>query len=278
MVYLFHNATQRCSRLITEHYSTSFSSAVRLLHEDLRNPIYNIYGFVRFADEIVDSFHKYDRGALLAEFREDTYAAIEKGISLNPVLNSFQITVNTYRIEKSLIGSFFKSMEMDLQKQEFDKTLYEMYIYGSAEVVGLMCLRVFCEGDENRYEKLKPYARSLGSAFQKVNFLRDISSDYGDLDRRYFPGFESDNFDNRMKRRIEEEITQEFKHAYEGIRLLPLKARFGVYVSYKYYWSLFRKIKGIQSSHILVKRIRIPNYRKWMILARAGLKNQLKLI
>jgi phytoene synthase len=278
MMRLFHKVSEHCSQVITETYSTSFYSAIRLLHADLRNPICNIYGFVRVADEIVDTFHDHDKTLLLAEFKADTWKAIDQHISLNPILHSFQRTVNHYKISRNLIAAFFKSMEMDLDQQSHSKCTYADYIYGSAEVVGLMCLHIFCEGDQVLYDKLQPYARSLGAAFQKVNFLRDVRDDYNVLNRIYFPGVDFRNFTPRMKQEIEEDIAKDFRHAYEGILKLPLKARFGVYVAYKYYSSLFRKIKKVQPAEILEQRIRIPNYRKAIILVRAGVKNQLNLI
>ncbi|HEX4877899.1 MAG TPA: phytoene/squalene synthase family protein [Chitinophagaceae bacterium] len=278
MVHLFHSTSEQCSRIVTERYSTSFSSAIRMLHKDLRTPIFNIYGFVRFADEIVDTFHDYDKPGLLAQFRQETYDAIERGISLNPVLNSFQRTVNDYNIDLKLVDAFFKSMEMDLDKQQYDSEGYKEYIYGSAEVVGLMCLYVFCEGRQELYDKLEQPARALGAAFQKVNFLRDIKADYNGLSRVYFPGCDFTNFTEKDKQAIEADIQQDFKQAFEGIKRLPMKARFGVYVAYKYYLSLFKKIKRLQPARVLDARIRIPNYRKAMIVFRAGVKNQLRLI
>jgi 15-cis-phytoene synthase len=279
MMQLFHKVSERCSRATTEEYSTSFSSAIRLLHHDLRQPIFNLYGFVRFADEIVDTFHQYDKSALLEQFRRETYDAIERGLSLNPILHSFQRTVKEYSIDRGLIDAFFSSMEMDLEKKAHDCQSYKEYIYGSAEVVGLMCLHVFCEGDKERYEKLKMPARSLGAAFQKVNFLRDVKADYNGMDRVYFPGCDFNNFTDGDKRRIESDIQADFDHAYrEGVLHLPIKARFGVYVAYKYYLSLFRKIKRVEPARIMEERIRIPNYRKAMIIMRAGVKNQLKMI
>jgi phytoene synthase len=278
MMPLFHKVSQLCSRITTEEYSTSFSSAIRLLHKDLRDPIYNIYGFVRFADEIVDTFHDHDKDSLLKRFKKDTYEAIAEGISLNPILHSFQLAVNRYKIDHDLIEAFFHSMEMDLNKQQYDQSRYQEYIYGSAEVVGLMCLFIFCEGNKEEYQKLKPHAQSLGAAFQKVNFIRDVKADYDSLDRTYFPEVDFRNFTNRCKEKIEEDIAADFEHAYEGILMLPWKARFGVYVAYKYYLSLFRKIRKTEPERILEQRIRIPNYHKALILVRAGVKNQLKLI
>jgi 15-cis-phytoene synthase len=278
VIELFHKVSQECSQVVTKRYSTSFSSAIRLLHKDLRTPIFNIYGFVRFADEIVDTFHDYDKASLLEQFKKETYDSIQSGISLNPILNSFQKTVNEYKIDFQLIDDFFKSMEMDLTRQVYDAEGYSEYIYGSAEVVGLMCLYIFCEGDKEKYSKLKSYARSLGSAFQKVNFLRDVKTDYNDLSRTYFPGCDFNNFTRQQKDQIEKDIQNDFKQAYKGILHLPLKARFGVYVAYKYYLSLFKKIKRTQPARILESRIRIPAYRKAMIVVRAGVKNQLRLI
>lgn len=278
MVQLFHSTSELCSRIVTERYSTSFSSAIRMLHRDLRTPIFNIYGFVRLADEIVDTFHDHDKATLLAEFRKETYDALKRGISLNPILNSFQQTVNRYHIDHKLIDAFFRSMEMDLDKTHYDKRGYEEYIYGSAEVVGLMCLYVFCEGNRDLYNKLEAPARSLGAAFQKVNFLRDIKADYNGLSRIYFPGCDFTNFTEKDKREIEADILQDFHHAYQGIVRLPLKARFGVYVAYKYYLSLFRKIRKLEPARVMEERIRIPNFHKALIVLRAGVKNQLRLI
>lgn len=278
MIQLFHTASEECSSTVTRRYSTSFSSAIRMLHKDLRAPVCNIYGFVRMADEIVDSFHDFNKAELLQEFKYETHQAIERGISLNPILHSFQLTVNQYDIDHTLIDAFFKSMEMDLTRQSYDQKGYEEYIYGSAEVVGLMCLTVFCEGDRLRYEELKKPARALGAAFQKVNFLRDIRADHSGLSRVYFPRCDFNNFTCADKKQIETDIQSDFKEAYAGILRLPIKARFGVYVAYKYYSSLFRKIKRMQASCILNKRVRIPNHYKWMIVLRAAVKNQLRLI
>ncbi len=277
-MHLFHRVSERCSRDTTEQYSTSFFSAIKLLHRDLRQPVFNIYGFVRFADEIVDTFHDFDKAGLLAQFKQETYEAIERGISLNPILNSFQKTVNEFGIDDGLIDAFFKSMEMDLSNTVYDCEGYKEYIYGSAETVGLMCLYVFCEGNTDRYKKLKGSARSLGAAFQKVNFLRDVKADYDGLNRIYFPGCDFNNFTETEKRKIEEDIQRDFNESYEGILQLPVKARFGVYVAYKYYLSLFRKIRKVQPARILDQRIRIPNYSKALIIIRAGVKNRLKLI
>lgn len=278
MMQLFHQVSEICSRVTTERYSTSFSSAIRLLHQDLRQPIHNIYGFVRFADEIVDTFHDFDKQQLFQEFKKETYAALERGISLNPILHSFQLTVNQYHVDRHLIEAFFYSMELDLSRKVYDASGYQQYIYGSAEVVGLMCLQVFCEGDKNLYDKLKDPARSLGAAFQKVNFLRDVKADYEGMDRVYFPDCDFRNFTNEEKRQIEADIEADFKDAYQGIIQLPMKARFGVYVAYKYYLSLFKKIKRLEARRILEERIRIPNYGKAMIVAKAGLRSQFNIL
>lgn len=278
MMELFHEVSKQCSKITTRTYSTSFASAINLLHKDLRAPIYNIYGFVRFGDEIVDTFHAHDKEVLLNEFKQETYAAIERKISLNPVLHSFQLTVNEFKIDHALIDAFFNSMELDLNKKQYNKNAYAEYIYGSAEVVGLMCLYVFCEGDKAMYKRLETYARRLGAAFQKVNFLRDVKADYLQLNRIYFPGCDFKNFTRYDKEAIETDIQEDFDNAYAGIMQLPFKARFGVYVAYKYYLSLFKKIKQVQPQEIFEQRIRIPNYSKAFILAKAGLRNRLNIL
>lgn len=278
MIGIFHTVSHECSRITTQRYSTSFSSAIRLLHSDIQGPIYDIYGLVRFADEIVDTFHGFDKISLLANFKKETYEAIAQGISLNPILHSFQITVNRYNIDLALVDAFFKSMEFDLDRSNYDQQGYAEYIYGSAEVVGLMCLFVFCDGDRQQYEKLKPHAQSLGSAFQKVNFLRDVKADYQQLNRVYFPGVDFNAFTPEMKEAIESDIEQDFQHAYMGIIQLPLKARFGVYLAYKYYMSLFKKIKALQPQRILEERIRIPNYHKAWVAAKAVVRTQFNML
>jgi phytoene/squalene synthetase len=278
MINLFHEVSQDCSRITTEKYSTSFSSAIKLLHKDLRTPICNIYGFVRFADEIVDTFHDYDKTLLFEEFKKATYDAIERGISLNPILHSFQMTVNQFGIDHALIDAFLYSMELDLGKHTYDRAGYETYIYGSAEVVGLMCLYIFCEGNQAQYDALKPAAKSLGSAFQKVNFLRDVKADFEGLDRMYFPDCDFANFTMADKLAIEQDIQKDFDEAYAGILHLPIKARFGVYVAYKYYLSLFKKIQRLEPAHILESRVRIPDYGKAFILAKAGIRSQLNIL
>jgi len=278
MISKFHTVSNKSSEITTREYSTSFSSAIRLLHQDMRQPIYNIYGFVRFADEIVDTFHEYDKASLLEEFKKETYVALDRRISLNPILNSFQQTANEYNIDHDLIEVFFSSMEMDLSQRNYDTKKFNDYVYGSAEVVGLMCLYVFCEGKKDLYEKLKFSAQALGAAFQKVNFLRDMKADYNSLSRMYFPGCDFNNFTAEEKKQIEAGILKDFKTAYKGILKLPLKSRFGVYVAYKYYLSLFKKIKSLEPARVLKTRIRIPDYEKVMIVLRAGVKNQLGLI
>lgn len=275
---LFDHVSNLCSKMVTAKYSTSFSSAIKLLHRDLHAPIYNIYGFVRFADEIVDTFHEHDKKHLLSEFKSQAFDAIERKISINPILNSFQLTVNEYKIDHELIHAFFRSMESDLTENTYNRQKYEEYIYGSAEVVGLMCLYVFCNGNEQKYHQLKDSARALGAAFQKVNFLRDIKADYSELSRTYFPNCNFENFTSSDKENIEADIEADFNAAFVGIVKLPLKARFGVYVAYKYYYSLFKKIKMTKPAHIMQKRIRIGNHYKAYIILRAGVKNQLRLI
>jgi phytoene/squalene synthetase len=278
MKQLFDDISQEMSALTTKRYSTSFSLGISFLSKDLHKPIYSIYGFVRFADEIVDSFHGFDKENLLAEFKVETYKAIAQGISLNPILNSFQWVVNKYEIPLDLIETFLNSMEMDLGKQIYDKATYEKYILGSAEVVGLMCLKVFVNGNEAEYEKLKPSAMKLGSAFQKINFLRDLKADYQELGRTYFPGIDMQEFNATVKKEIEADIEKDFRAGYEGILQLPKEARFGVYMAYKYYFKLFKKIKTKSAHSILTERIRIPNYRKVRILFTSYLRHNLNLL
>src|SRR5215212_2279825 len=231
---LFHKVSHECSKVVTVNYSTSFSSAIKLLHKDLHEPIFNIYGFVRLADEIVDTFHDYDKQYLMEEFKKETFEDIERGLILNPLLNIFQQTVSDFDIDHALIYSFFRSMESDLKQNHYDKQAFDEYIYGSAEVVGLMCLHVFCDADKKLYEKLRQPAKALGAAFQKVNFLRDMKEDFNELSRMYFPGCDFRNFSQKDKKQIELDIEHDFKSAIEGILQLPVKAKFGVYVAYKY--------------------------------------------
>lgn len=278
MKHLFDHVSAAASKLATRTYSTSFSLGIHCLNRSIHAPIYNIYGFVRFADEIVDSFQGYDKGTLLREFREETNKAIERGISLNPILNSFQQVVARYRIDRGLIDCFLDSMEMDLKRQVHSCDSYKAYILGSAEVVGLMCLKVFTNGDEACYERLKPSAMKLGSAFQKINFLRDIRDDYQTLGRTYFPGVNIAQLSKEDKQAIEHDVEADFKAALEGIRQLPSSSRFGVYVAYVYYYALFTKIKGIPSCRIMMERIRISNYQKLGLLARSYFKHSLRLL
>ena len=275
---LYNEVTGLSSKTTTLKYSSSFSSAIKLLHKDLRQPIYDIYGFVRFADEIVDTFHNFDKESLFTQFKKDTYVALEQGISLNPILHRFQLTFTQYKIDKALLEAFLVSMEMDLKKQKYDVHSYQTYIYGSAEVVGLMCLHIFCEGNTAEFEKLKPAAKHLGAAFQKVNFLRDIKADFEGLDRMYFPNCDFSKFTQTDKEVIEADIQSDFEEALKGIKMLPLKARFGVYVAFKYYYSLFKKIKRTNHEAILKERIRIPTPGKIFIVAKATLRSQLNLL
>ncbi|MEK6478910.1 phytoene/squalene synthase family protein [Catalinimonas sp. 4WD22] len=263
---LFDLTTFKCSKLITEHYSTSFTLGIKTLHKRFHYPIYAIYGFVRYADEIVDTFHDHDKKTLLDRFRKETFQAIEEGISLNPVIHAFQNVVNEYTIENDLIDAFLKSMEMDLYMQNYNDHKYEEYIYGSAEVVGLMCLRVFCEGNTTLYDQLKEPARRLGSAFQKVNFLRDIKSDYVERGRVYFPGVDFSSFSTNAKCDIEIDIQDDFDAAYKGILRLPNGAKLGVYLAYIYYLNLFKKIKNCSADKIAEQRIRIPDNQKLALL------------
>lgn len=278
MKAFFDNLSYEISELTTKRYSTSFSLGISLLHKTLHKPIYSIYGFVRFADEIVDSFHGFDKENLLADFKKQTYEAIASKISLNPILNSFQWVVNTYNIPLELIETFLHSMEMDLEKQVYSKAEYDKYILGSAEVVGLMCLCVFVDGKKESYEELRPAAMKLGSAFQKINFLRDLSTDFQELGRTYFPGLSMEEFNAQIKSSIEADIELDFKAGFEGIKGLPKNARLGVYLAYRYYFKLFKKIKATSIEKILKERIRIPNTKKISILMSAYIKNQMNRI
>ncbi len=275
---LYNDTCQECSQLITQRYSTSFSIGIRMFHKRFRQPIYAIYGFVRFADEIVDTFHQHDKKTLLDRFRKDTYLAIEEGISLNPVLHAFQQVVNQYKIEHELIDAFLDSMEMDLHFNTYEDSLYKKYIYGSAEVVGLMCLRVFCHDQEGLYDQLKDPACALGSAFQKVNFLRDMKSDYAERGRVYFPGVDYTQFNDEIKQEIEMDIRRDFEFAYQGIIQLPKGCRFGVYVAYKYYLNLFNKICKAPAERVAEERIRIPNGGKLYILGKSMIRAQFNIL
>jgi phytoene synthase len=275
---LFNQTTFECSKLITERYSTSFTLGIKTLDKKYHYPIYAVYGFVRYADEIVDTFHDQDKEGLLEEFKRDTFRAIKAGISLNPVLHCFQMVVNTYQIDHALIEAFLHSMAMDLKDIEYDKATYEEYIYGSAEVVGLMCLKVFSEGDEQEYNRLIAPAKSLGAAFQKINFLRDIKSDFYDRGRVYFPGVDFNHFNEQDKLNIEQDIAEDFQAAYLGIIKLPKGARLGVYLAYTYYKNLFQKIKNCEPQKILEERIRVPDSKKLLLLVGSYVKHRLNTL
>ncbi|MFK8045629.1 MAG: phytoene/squalene synthase family protein [Crocinitomicaceae bacterium] len=279
MKFLYDNLSHSFSKQLTKKYSTSFSLGIRLLDKNLRKDIYSLYGYVRIADEIVDTFEGYNQAEMLQDFKKDTYKCLTEGISYNPILNAFQDTVKRNNISLDLIEQFLHSMEMDLNPNYiYDKELYSEYIDGSAEVVGLMCLKVFLEGDEQKYNELEPYARALGSAFQKINFLRDFKQDFEQLGRVYFPGVDFNAFDNAQKKKIEEDIAKDFALAYEGILLLPKKARFGVYMAYVYYFGLFKKIRSLDASAILKERIRIPDNKKYGLLVKSYVRHSLNLI
>ncbi len=278
MMDLFSRTAFDCSELITKAYSTSFSLGIRTLNKKYHGPIYAIYGFVRYADEIVDTFHDHDKQDLLKRFKADTYQAIEEKISLNPVLHSFQQIVNEYQIDTKLIDAFLYSMEMDLDKKSYKDEDYKTYIYGSAEVVGLMCLKVFCDGDEAEYQKLLTPARHLGSAFQKVNFLRDIKSDFDERGRVYFPDVDFNNFTSEDKKAIEKDIKADFKASLIGIKALPKDARAGVYLAYIYYTALFKKITGLSHTRIKTERIRVPDLNKLLLLIRCYFLHKLNMI
>jgi 15-cis-phytoene synthase len=279
MKAIFDKVSFECSKIVTKSYSTSFSTAVKMLAPTIRQDIYNVYGFVRFADEIVDSFHDYDKETLFAVFENDLKNALEQKISLNPILNAFQNTVHNYQIPYEMIDAFMKSMKLDLTKKKyFNQEEYNEYIYGSADVVGLMCLKVFVQGDNVLYDKLKDAAMRLGSAFQKVNFLRDLKADFEDLERTYFPNTDLSNLDETSKQEIIEEIEADFKAGYEGILNLPMEAKFGVYTAYVYYKKLLLKLKKTPSAEIKNTRIRVPDYQKVSLLANCYVKYRLNLL
>ncbi len=279
MKSLFDTTSFKCSKLVTKNYSTSFSLAVYMLSPNIRGAIYSIYGFVRFADEIVDSFHDYDKEKLINDFEKEYYKAMEMGISLNPILNSFQHTVKQYNITDDLVQAFLKSMKLDLVKSTYNtQTEYEDYIYGSADVVGLMCLKVFVNGKTEKYEQLKHEAMRLGSAFQKVNFLRDLKDDNLVLNRNYFPGVDLNTFDENSKTAIINEIEEDFRIAYQGIVKLPIEAQFGVYTAFVYYKKLLKKLKKTPYSEIGNSRIRVSNYTKASLLAQSFVTYKLKLV
>lgn len=275
---LFDTTAILCSRIVTKYYSTSFSLGISLIAKEYRNAIYAVYGYVRYADEIVDTFHEQDKATLLNEFRDDTYKALQRGLSMNPIINSFQQVVRHYGIEQELIDAFLDSMEMDLTGHTYSDKLYEQYIYGSAEVVGLMCLRVFCNGDKAEFERLKAPARSLGAAFQKVNFLRDMKDDFDERGRIYFPGIDFEQFTSADKKIIEAEIEKDFNDALAGIKELPIGCRKGVYLAYRYYTKLFKKIKSKKPDTIKVERIRINNIIKIFILLKSDARYRLNLL
>jgi len=275
----FDTVSYQCSKLVTEKYSTSFALATKMLSPSIREDIYNIYGFVRFADEIVDTFHNYDKEQLFNKFEHELEASIADKISLNPILNSFQHTFHKYTIPMHLVASFMKSMRMDLTKNIYKtEQEYKDYIYGSADVVGLMCLKVFVKGDSEAYERLKDSAMALGSAFQKVNFLRDVKADFEDLNRSYFPNTNLTELDEESKKRIVDEIKADFQLGYQGIMALPAEAKFGVYTAYKYYYKLLQKLQNTPSLDIKNTRIRVPNYQKFGLLARSYVKYKMKLV
>jgi phytoene synthase len=279
MKQLFDDVSFKCSKLVTKNYSTSFSMAVYMLAPSIRDAIYSVYGFVRFADEIVDSFHGYDKENLINDFEAEYYKAMKSGISLNPILNSFQHTVKEYNISDDMIQSFLKSMKLDLIKSDYhSKEEYNEYIYGSADVVGLMCLKVFVKGDETKYNQLKDEAMRLGSAFQKVNFLRDLKDDNLLLNRNYFPGVDLKSFDEKSKKAIIEEIEEDFRIAYQGIVKLPLEAKFGVYTAFVYYKKLLKKLAHTPCHEIGNTRIRVSNYSKAGLLAQSFVSYKLKLV
>ncbi|MDJ1494699.1 phytoene/squalene synthase family protein [Cytophagaceae bacterium DM2B3-1] len=275
---LYDQTTFECSKLITKCYSTSFTLGIKTLDKEFHLPIYAIYGFVRYADEIVDTFHGFDKKSLLERFKADTYRALEEKISLNPVLHSFQTVVHEYGIEYDLIDAFLKSMEMDLYETSYTRQGYEEYIYGSAEVVGLMCLYVFCKNDKEKYQQLKSSAQRLGAAFQKVNFLRDLKSDYIDRGRVYFPGIDFTIFNGKAKDTIEADIQADFDAAYEGIKQLPSGAKWGVYLAYIYYKALFKKIKRLPASQIMQERIRIPDPLKLVLWVQTYCKHKINYL
>ncbi len=275
---LFNQTCFECSKIITQKYSTSFSLGIKAFNKKFRMPIYAIYGFVRFADEIVDTFHEQNKGKLIEDFKQQTFEAIKIGISLNPVLQAFQETVNTYKIENELIKAFLRSMEMDLDKTTYNDATYNAYIYGSAEVIGLMCLRIFCEGDETLYNTLTPKARSLGAAFQKINFLRDIKADYEERGRTYFPDVNFEAFSVADKKMIEDDIKKDFDDGLSGIKALPDGSKLGVYIAYIYYLQLFKKIKNTSPETIADKRIRVSDTHKLWLMMQAILKNKLKMV
>jgi len=278
MIELYHTISKNASRNITRTYSTSFSFGISLLDKSIHDAIYSIYGFVRLADEIVDTFHDFPKQEMLLEFKNETYKALDRGISTNPVLHAFQMVVNEFNIHRSLIDKFLDSMEKDLKEITYSSSEYDDYIVGSAEVVGLMCLKIFVNGDESMYNRLEDNARSLGAAFQKVNFLRDVKADFEQLGRSYFPDVDLTTFTSDEKLKIEDDIAEDFRHALEGIKKLPSSSKLGVYVAYRYYLSLFKKIKSVPSERLMYERIRVPNSKKMYITFKSYCRNQLNWI
>ena len=278
MIELYHKISVDASKNVTQLYSTSFSMGIKLLDKNIHDAIFSIYGFVRLADEIVDTFHDYPKSEMLQEFKEETYKALDRKISVNPILHAFQMVVNKYSIDRELIDKFLLSMEQDLNDIQYSTVGYKEYIVGSAEVVGLMCLKVFVNGDNDLYFKLEEPARKLGAAFQKINFLRDVKADYQELGRTYFPGVDLDKFTSEEKLKIEEDIQDDFECALEGIIKLPSSSRLGVYVAYRYYFSLFKKIKKVSSDRLMEERIRVPNTKKLLITFESMFQNQFNWI
>ena len=278
MIDLYHKISVDASKNVTQLYSTSFSMGIKLLDKNIHNAIFSIYGFVRLADEIVDTFHDYPKSEMLQEFKEETYKALDRKISVNPILHAFQMVVNKYSIDRDLIDKFLISMEQDLNDIKYSSVGYKEYIVGSAEVVGLMCLKVFVNGDNDLYFKLEEPARKLGAAFQKINFLRDVKADYQELGRTYFPGVDLEKFTPEEKLKIEDDIQDDFECALEGIIKLPSSSRLGVYVAYRYYFSLFKKIKKVSSDRLMEERIRVPNTKKLLITFKSMFQNQFNWI
>jgi 15-cis-phytoene synthase len=278
MIELYHKISVDASKNVTQLYSTSFSMGIKLLDKNIHDAIFSIYGFVRLADEIVDTFHDYPKSEMLQEFKEETYKALDRKISVNPILHAFQMVVNKYSIDRDLIDKFLLSMEQDLNDIQYSSVGYKEYIVGSAEVVGLMCLKVFVNGDNDLYFKLEEPARKLGAAFQKINFLRDVKADYQELGRTYFPGVDLEKFTPEEKLKIEEDIQDDFECALEGIIKLPSSSKLGVYVAYRYYFSLFKKIKKVSSDRLMEERIRVPNTKKLLITFESMFQNQFNWI
>lgn len=275
---LYNDVCNRCSELTTKSYSTSFSLGIRFLGKELRNPVYAVYGFVRFADEIVDTFHHVDKTTLFERFKADTYQALEEGISLNPILHAFQEVFHRFGLDRKHVDLFLQSMEWDLNRANYDREGFDQYIVGSAEVVGLMCLKIFVDGNQAEYERLVPFAERLGAAFQKINFLRDLKADYQEMGRTYFPQLDLNQFNDKTKKVIEEEIAEDFRVAYQGILQLPRTSRLGVYIAYVYYLRLFQKIKQLPFDRIMEERIRIPNSRKATLFVGSYLRHSFNLL